>query len=394
MKGMTNTEKYRFETKAVHGTYKSSMHHDSLVTPLYQTSTFTFSSLDQGARRFAGEESGYVYSRLSNPTVAEFESRMAELEEGEEALAFGSGMAAVSAALIGLTKAGDHILCSKGLYGCTFGLLELLNEKYSITHSFSTFLTVEEIRASITDKTACIYIETPINPTMQVINLPLVVAVAEEHGVPVIVDNTFLTPYLQKPLALGCDLVIHSATKYIGGHGDVVAGVMVGSTNLIQGIRKTVQKDIGGILAPFDAWLLIRGLKTLPVRMDRHCENAEKIVEKLKIHPKVKAVYYPEIESSFEKQMKRSGGVLAFELNGSEESVKKFVNELSLISIAVSLGDTETLIQHPASMTHAVVPEAIRKEMGISNELLRLSVGLEFWEDIWKDLENALDKIS
>ncbi|MGK0699685.1 methionine gamma-lyase [Priestia flexa] len=391
---MANTEKYKFETKAVHGKYESSMHHDSLATPLYQTSTFTFSSLNQGARRFAGEESGYVYSRLANPTVAEFESRMAELEEGEEALAFSSGMAAVSAALIGLTKAGDHILCSKGLYGCTFSLLELLNEKYGITHSFSTFLTVEEIKASITDKTACIYIETPINPTMQVIDLTLLVSVAKEHGVPVIVDNTFLTPYLQKPLTLGCDLVIHSATKYIGGHGDVVAGVMVGEASLIQSIRKTVQKDIGGILAPFDAWLLIRGLKTLPVRVDRHCENAEKIVEKLKIHPKVKTVYYPEIKGRLEKQMERSGGVLAFELNGSEESVKEFMNELSLISIAVSLGDTETLIQHPASMTHAVVPEGIRKEMGISNKLLRLSVGLEFWEDIWKDLENALDKIS
>ncbi|MEH7681598.1 methionine gamma-lyase [Priestia megaterium] len=395
---MNEKEKYQFETKAIHAGYESKHHFDSLAPPIYQTSTFTFSSLEQGASRFSGAEDGYVYSRLSNPTVTILEERMAQLEEGEAALAFGSGMAAVSAVLIGLTKAGDHILCSKGVYGCTFGLLEMLEEKYQIRHSFSSLETEEEILAAIRKDTACIYIETPINPTMTLVDLELVTSIAKQKGIPVVVDNTFSTPYLQQPLKLGCDLVIHSATKFIGGHGDVVAGIVVGNEEVISILRKTTQKDIGGILSPFDAWLLLRGLKTLAVRMDRHCENAEHIAKQLSLHPKVKAVYYPGAKKStayslMQKQMKKGGGLLSFEVKGGYEETVKVVNQLKLISIAVSLGDAETLIQHPASMTHAVVPEEARKEMGISNELLRLSVGLEAWEDIMRDLQQALDSI-
>ncbi|AXI28386.1 methionine gamma-lyase [Priestia megaterium] len=395
---MNEKEKYQFETKAIHAGYESKHHFDSLAPPIYQTSTFTFSSLEQGANRFSGAEDGYVYSRLSNPTVTILEERMAQLEEGEAALAFGSGMAAVSAVLIGLTKAGDHILCSKGVYGCTFGLLEMLEEKYQIHHSFSNLETEEEILAAIKEDTACIYIETPINPTMTLVDLELVTCIAKQKGVPVVVDNTFSTPYLQQPLKLGCDLVIHSATKFIGGHGDVVAGIVVGNEEVISLLRKTMQKDIGGILSPFDAWLLLRGLKTLAVRMDRHCENAEHIAKQLSRHPKVQAVYYPGDKNSaayslMQKQMKKGGGLLSFEVQGGYEETVKVVNQLKLISIAVSLGDAETLIQHPASMTHAVVPEEARKEMGISNELLRLSVGLEAWEDIMRDLQQALDSI-
>ncbi|MFV5316852.1 methionine gamma-lyase [Priestia megaterium] len=395
---MKEKKKYQFETKAIHAGYESKHHFDSLAPPIYQTSTFTFSSLEQGANRFSGAENGYVYSRLSNPTVTILEERMAQLEEGEAALAFGSGMAAVSAVLIGLTKAGDHILCSKGVYGCTFGLLEMLEEKYQIHHSFSNLETEEEILAAIKEDTACIYIETPINPTMTLVDLELVASIAKQKGIPVVVDNTFSTPYLQQPLKLGCDLVIHSATKFIGGHGDVVAGIVVGNEEVISVLRKTTQKDIGGILSPFDAWLLLRGLKTLAVRMDRHCENAEHIAKQLSLHPKVKAVYYPGDKKStayslMQKQMKKGGGLLSFEVEGGYEETVKVVNQLKLISIAVSLGDAETLIQHPASMTHAVVPEEARKEMGISNELLRLSVGLEAWEDIMRDLQQALDSI-
>lgn len=395
---MNEKEKYQFETKAIHAGYESKHHFDSLAPPIYQTSTFTFSSIEQGANRFSGAEDGYVYSRLSNPTVTILEERMAQLEEGEAALAFGSGMAAVSAVLIGLTKACDHILCSKGVYGCTFGLLEMLEEKYQIHHSFSNLETEEEILAAIRKDTACIYIETPINPTMTLVDLELVASIAKQKGIPVVVDNTFSTPYLQQPLKLGCDLVIHSATKFIGGHGDVVAGIVVGNEEVISVLRKTTQKDIGGILSPFDAWLLLRGLKTLAVRMDRHCENAEHIAKQLSLHPKVKTVYYPGDKKStayslMQKQMKKGGGLLSFEVKGGYEETVKVVNQLKLISIAVSLGDAETLIQHPASMTHAVVPEQARKEMGISNELLRLSVGLEAWEDIMRDLQQALDSI-
>jgi methionine-gamma-lyase len=395
---MERKEAYLFETKAIHAGYDSKNHLDSLTPPIYQTSTFTFSSLQQGANRFAGVEDGYIYSRLANPTVTVLEERMAQLEEGDAALAFGSGMAAVSAVLIGITKANDHILCSKGLYGCTYGLLQMLQEKYQINYSFANFSSSEEIISNIRENTTCIYIETPINPTMKLIDLELVATIAKNKGIKVVVDNTFSTPYLQKPLQIGCDIVIHSATKYIGGHGDVIAGIIVGNQDIINLLKKTTQKDIGGVISPFDAWLLLRGIKTLAVRMDRHCENAEKLAVHLQNHPKIKMVHYPgdknhEDYEIMKKQMKKGGGLLSFEINGTYEDTVKVVNQLKLIPIAVSLGDPETLIQHPASMTHAVVPEEVRKEMGISNELLRLSVGLEAWQDIWKDLKQALDTL-
>ncbi|MFC0558480.1 methionine gamma-lyase [Halalkalibacter alkalisediminis] len=395
---MKNENTHRFETKAIHSGYDPKKHLDSLTPPIYQTSTFTFSSIEQGARRFGGTEDGYIYSRLTNPTVTVLEERMAQLEEGEAALGFSSGMAAVSAVLMNVTKANDHILCSRGVYGCTFGLLQLLKEKYHIDYTLSDLSTAEEIRSHINENTTCIYIETPINPTMRLIDLQLLVSIAKEKGIKVVVDNTFSTPYLQKPLFLGCDIVVHSATKYIGGHGDVIGGIVVGEATTIEEIKKTTQKDIGGVISPFDAWLLIRGIKTLAVRMERHCENAEMIANRLINHAKVKSVYYPGHASHsdhdvMKKQMSKAGGLLSFELEGTYEDTVKVVNHLKLIKIAVSLGDAETLIQHPASMTHAVVPENIRKDMGISNEMLRLSVGLEAWEDIWGDIEQALDSI-
>jgi methionine-gamma-lyase len=388
----------RFETKVIHEGYNSVDYQDSLAPPLYQTSTFTFKDAQQGERRFAGEEAGYIYSRLGNPTVSILEERMAALENGEGALAFGSGMAAVSAVLLSLTKANDHILCSQGVYGCTFGLLNLMEEKYNITHDFSAMESAEEIRNSIKPETVCIYVETPINPTMKLIDLEMVASIAKEKGIPVIVDNTFSSPYLQKPLDLGCDIIIHSATKYICGHGDVIAGIVAGKKDLMDHIRMTTQKDIGGVISPFDAWLLLRGLKTLPVRMDRHCENAEKIAAFLKEQPGVDKLYYPGDPDNphyetMKKQMSKPGGLIAFTLKGTKETAQRFMNELKLIKIAVSLGDAETLIQHPATMTHAVVPEASREKMGITDTLLRVSVGLEAWEDIRDDIMQALNKV-
>ncbi|WP_425287861.1 methionine gamma-lyase [Oceanobacillus limi] len=369
----------------------------SLATPLFQTSTYTFTSAEQGERRFAGEEEGYIYSRLGNPTVTVLEERIAALENGERGLAFGSGMAAVSAVLIALTKAGDHILCSSGLYGCTFGLLTMMKEKYNIAHDFSAMESKDALRSRIKPETACIYVETPINPTIKLIDLKMVAEVAKEYNIPVVVDNTFSSPYLQRPLELGCDVVIHSATKYIGGHGDVIAGLVVGTKEFLDSVAMTTQKDIGGVISPFDAWLLLRGLKTLPIRMDRHCDNAEKIVSELKHHSKVTAVYYPLEEgaeiSIQEQQMKRGGGVISFEIDGTKADAQQFLNKLSFLKIAVSLGDAETLIEHPATMTHAVVPEESRLEMGITDQLIRLSVGLEAWNDIWADLKQALDQI-
>ncbi|MGG3560346.1 methionine gamma-lyase [Neobacillus rhizosphaerae] len=391
-------KKPRFETEVIHFGYHPEEHQGSLVPPLYQTSTFTFESAEQGEKRFAGKEEGYIYSRLGNPTAKILEDRMAALEKGEAALAFSSGMAAVSAVLIALTKSGDHILCSQGVYGCTFGLLELLQEKYHIEHDFSLMDKRETIENQIKPNTACIYIETPINPTMKLVDLQMVADVAKEKGIPIIVDNTFCSPYLQTPITNGCDIVIHSATKYICGHGDVIAGIVVGGREIINQISRTTQKDIGGIISPFDAWLLLRGLKSLPIRMDRHCENTTFLFEFLKQHPKVDAIYYPGDSEHpdyaiMKKQMKKPGGLISFSIKGTKETAQMFMNQLNLIKIAVSLGDAETLIQHPATMTHAVVPDEERLKMGIDQTLLRLSVGLEAWEDIKEDLEQAFDKI-
>lgn len=386
------------ETSVIHGGYDTKEMLGSLTPPLFQTSTYTFESAEQGERRFAGEEDGYIYSRLGNPTVTILEERIAELENGERGLAFSSGMAAISAILIALTKANDHVLCSSGLYGCTFGLLTMMKEKYNITHDFSSMETEEAIRSKIKPETVCIYVETPINPTMRLIDLEMVARVAKENDIVVVVDNTFASPYLQNPLDLGCDVVLHSATKYIGGHGDVIAGLAVGKKDLLDEIAMTTLKDIGGVIAPFDAWLLLRGLKTLPVRMERHCTNAEEIVKRLKEHPNVSTVYYPNDDSHpdypiMKKQMRRGGGVISFSLKGTKKDAQAFLNHLSFLKIAVSLGDTETLIEHPATMTHAVVPEESREKMGVTDQLIRLSVGLEAWQDIWADLEQALNQI-
>ncbi|MFP5114544.1 methionine gamma-lyase [Bacillaceae bacterium C204] len=391
-------KKLRFETEVIHSSYRPNEHQDSLVPPLYQTSTFTFASAEQGESRFAGQEEGFIYSRLGNPTVKILEERIAVLEQGEAGLAFSSGMAAVSAVLVALTKTGDHILCSKGVYGCTFGLLELLKEKYGIEHDFSLMESAEALGQEIRPNTACIYIETPINPTMKLVDLEMVAEVANNKGIPVVVDNTFCSPYIQTPLTLGCDVVIHSATKYICGHGDVIAGLVIGKKDFIRQVSRTTQKDIGGIISPFDAWLLLRGIKTLPVRMERHSENAIKLYEFMKRYPKIERVYFPgdpehQDHSIAKKQMKRPGGLISFTIKGTKETAQQFMNQLQLIKIAVSLGDAETLIQHPATMTHAVVPEEERRKMGIDHTLLRLSVGLEAWEDIQEDLEQALDRI-
>ncbi|MFD1064592.1 methionine gamma-lyase [Oceanobacillus locisalsi] len=383
------------ETAMIHEGYDSKALLGSLTPPLFQTSTFTFDTAEQGAARFAGEEEGHVYTRVSNPTVQILEQKLAALEKAEKGLAFASGMAAISAVLIALTKANDHIICSSGLYGCTYGLLSMMDEKYNIQTDYVAMTDAQSIEDNIRPETKVIYIETPINPTMEVIDLELVIGIAKKHDILVVVDNTFSTPYLQRPLELGADVVVHSATKYLSGHGDVIAGLAAGEQTLIDQIAATTQKDIGGVLSPFDAWLVIRGLKTLPLRMDRHAENASQIAEKLKQHSQVKQVFYPgDPENSgyaiMKKQMKSGGGTLSFEIKGGKAEAQAFLNKLELIKIAVSLGDTETLIQHPATMTHAVIPDEQRQKMGVTDTLVRLSVGIEGWQDLWEDLNQAL----
>ncbi|WP_342510628.1 methionine gamma-lyase [Sporosarcina sp. FSL K6-1522] len=383
------------DTTVIHSGYDSNAHHGSLAVPLYQTSTYVFETAVQGENRFSGEEEGNIYSRLGNPTVRVLEERMTVLENGKGALAFGSGMAAVSAILVHLTKTGDHILCSRGIYGCTFGLLSIMQKKYNITHDLIRMDTEEEIEQAIRPETVCIYVETPINPTMELVNLQAVANVAKRHGLRVVVDNTFTSPYLQNPLDIGADFVVHSATKYINGHGDVIAGLLVGNDKEeIESIRMSVQKDYGGIISPFDAWLLIRGLKTLSIRMERHSSNAEKLIAYLKKQKLVEAVYYPfDVDNPqyalAKRQMLAGGGIISFTVKGGKEGAQLLMDRLSLIKIAVSLGDAETLIQHPATMTHSGVPEGERRQMGIEDSLLRLSVGLEHADDLIADFTQA-----
>lgn len=387
------------DTLVIHEGYDDKAHHGSLAVPLYQTSTYSFETAEQGENRFSGAEAGPIYSRLGNPTVSILEDRMTALENGQGTLAFGSGMAAVSAILVHLTKTGDHILCSRGIYGCTFGLLSIFEKKYNITHDLVRMATEEEIEQAIKPETVCIYIETPINPTMELVDIEAVVNVAKRHGLRVVVDNTFSSPYLQNPLTMGVDFVLHSATKYINGHGDVIAGLLTGDDKEeIEQIRMSIQKDYGGIISPFDAWLLIRGLKTLPVRMERHSSNAEKVISYLKQQSLVEEVYYPFDKDNpqyeiAKRQMKAGGGLISFTVKGGKEQAQLLMNNLSLIKIAVSLGDAETLIQHPATMTHASVPADERLAMGISDSLLRLSVGLEYADDLVNDLDSAFSKM-
>ncbi len=390
-------KEWNFNTRTVHAGEDPCPQTGALRVPIYQSSTFVFDSAEQGGRRFAGEEPGYIYTRLGNPTQTALEEKMANLEGTDSAIALGSGMAAVSSTVMGLLEAGDHIIASKTLYGCTFSLFSELLPKWNIEVSFVEMSDLNNIKAAIKDNTKVIYTETPSNPTMNLVDLAELSDIAGEDIITV-VDNTFMSPCLQKPAEFGIDIIIHSATKFIGGHGDTIAGIICGPEDLLNSFRETTVKDFGGIIAPFDTFLLLRGLKTLSVRMERITKNAKKVAEFLSNHPAVDTVYYPGLKEHpqyelGEKQMKGPGGVMAFELKGGIEEGKKLLNSLDLCILAVSLGDVDTLIQHPASMTHYVVPEEDRRSAGITDGLIRLSVGIEDVNDIIDDLEQGLNKI-
>ncbi|MGB9840166.1 methionine gamma-lyase [Thermovenabulum sp.] len=388
----------RFNTKAIHAGQKHDPFTGAHVTPIYQTSTFVFENVDQGARRFAGEEAGYIYTRLGNPTVTELEEKMAALENGEAAIATASGMAAISTVLFTLLKQGDHIVANDTLYGCTHSFLSHVLPKYGIEVTFADLSELSNLERAIKHNTKVVYIETPANPTLKLVDLGGAAKIAHNVGAKVVVDNTFMTPYLQRPIEHGVDVVIHSATKYIGGHGDVIAGIIVGPKDLIAEMKVPYLKDIGGIISPFDAWLLLRGIKTLGLRMDRHCRNAQIVAEFLEGHPMIDKVYYPGLFSHpqhelAKKQMDGFGGMISFELKGGIEAGKLLMNSVEMITLAVSLGCVDSLIQHPASMTHSPVPREERLRAGIADGLVRLSVGLEDVEDIIADLEQALEKV-
>ncbi len=386
------------ETQAIHSGRINDEQFGSLATPLYQTSTFVFDNAQQGAERFAGESEGYIYTRLGNPTTRQLEMRVAAMEGMEDAAATATGMAAVSAALLTNLQAGDHLISSKAVYGCSFALMNHMLKKFGIEVTFVDMTTPENINAAIQENTKLIFLETPINPNLVVLDLEKICAIAQKHKLLSIVDNTFLTPVLQQPAKFGADIVIHSATKYLNGHGDVVAGIVCGSSEMISDIKLTTLKDIGATISPHDAWLIMRGIKTLPIRMERHCNNAQTVAEFLAQHEAVSQVYYPGLISHpghqfIGKQMKAAGGVIAFELNTDLKGGSDFINNMQLFSIAVSLGDAESLIQHPASMTHSPYEPEERAEAGITDSLIRISVGLENVDDIIADLRQALAKV-
>ena len=386
-------------TTAIHaGTLKNL--YGTLAMPIYQTSTFIFDSAEQGGRRFALEEAGYIYTRLGNPTTTVLENKIAALEEGEAGIATSSGMGAISSTLWTVLKAGDHVVTDKTLYGCTFALMNHGLTKFGIEVTFVDTSNLDEVKNAMKENTRVVYLETPANPNLKIVDLEGVCKVAHTNpNTLVIVDNTFATPYMQKPLKLGVDIVVHSATKYLNGHGDVIAGLIVTNKELADQIRFVGLKDMtGAVLGPQEAYYIIRGLKTFEIRMERHCKNARTIADFLNKHPKVEKVYYPGLESHpgyeiAKKQMKDFGAMISFELKGGFEAGKTLLNNLKLCSLAVSLGDTETLIQHPASMTHSPYTKEEREAAGITDGLVRLSVGLENVEDIIADLEQGLEKI-
>ena len=388
---------YKEATTVVHGNHEKNPN-GALATPIFQTSTFVFDSAEQGGRRFAGQEGGYIYSRLGNPTTGVLEKKIALLEGGEDCVAFSSGMGAISATLLSVLSSGDHIVADNTLYGCTFSLITETMPRFGIESSVIDLTDEAAFKAAMRPDTKVVYFETIANPSMKVIDIKAVAAYAHKvaPGCLVIVDNTFATPLLVKPLELGADIVVHSATKYLNGHGDVIAGFSVSRGEIASKVRMVGLKDItGAVLGPQEAYLILRGLKTLKVRMDAICANALKIVEFLQQAPQVSKVFFPGLPEhpnyeTAKKELKQFGGMISFEMRSFEES-KKVLNNVKLCVLAVSLGDCETLIQHPASMTHSMCTKEEIEAAGFSDRLIRFSVGLEDADDIIADLKQAFE---
>nr|7F1U_A Chain A, L-methionine gamma-lyase [Pseudomonas putida]7F1U_C Chain C, L-methionine gamma-lyase [Pseudomonas putida]7F1U_D Chain D, L-methionine gamma-lyase [Pseudomonas putida]7F1V_A Chain A, L-methionine gamma-lyase [Pseudomonas putida]7F1V_C Chain C, L-methionine gamma-lyase [Pseudomonas putida] len=385
-----------FATRAIHHGYDPQDHGGALVPPVYQTATFTFPTVEYGAACFAGEQAGHFYSRISNPTLNLLEARMASLEGGEAGLALASGMGAITSTLWTLLRPGDEVLLGNTLYGCTFAFLHHGIGEFGVKLRHVDMADLQALEAAMTPATRVIYFESPANPNMHMADIAGVAKIARKHGATVVVDNTYCTPYLQRPLELGADLVVHSATKYLSGHGDITAGIVVGSQALVDRIRLQGLKDMtGAVLSPHDAALLMRGIKTLNLRMDRHCANAQVLAEFLARQPQVELIHYPGLASFPQytlarQQMSQPGGMIAFELKGGIGAGRRFMNALQLFSRAVSLGDAESLASHPASMTHSSYTPEERAHYGISEGLVRLSVGLEDIDDLLADVQQAL----
>ena len=372
-------------TLAIHGGIDGDETTGAVNVPIYQTSTYR--------QRALGETTGWEYSRTGNPTRAALEKLVADLEGGSHGFAFGSGMAAI-AAVLSLFRSGDRILLSKNVYGGTFRILDKVFNSFGLTYSLEDTDDIAALEKAVTPDVKALLVETPANPLLAVTNLKAVAALAKRHGILLVVDNTFMTPYLQKPLVLGADIVVHSATKYLGGHSDLVAGLVVTNRADIAERLGFIQNATGGVLGPFDSFLLIRGIKTLAVRMDRLVANAETLARRLQAHPDVSHVWYPSLDGFPGRdiqlsQAKNGGAMISFELAAGRDH-RRFFSALKLVTLAESLGGVESLVCHPASMTHASIPKETREKIGITDRLIRLSVGIEDVDDIWVDIQRAI----
>ncbi|HKT35956.1 MAG TPA: PLP-dependent aspartate aminotransferase family protein [Nitrospira sp.] len=387
---------YGFTTRQLHGDGRTRPL-NAHTMPIFLTSTFAFDSPEAGAELFLGRRGGHVYSRLGNPTVEAVERVVADLEHGEAAVAFGSGMAAIQASLLSVLKAGDHVICGEALYSPSLHLITERLADWGITSTVVDTSNTQAVAGSIRDKTKVMFYETPANPTCKITDIRAIAEFARRKGILTIVDNTFSSPYFQRPLELGADISLHSATKYLNGHGDVIGGLVVARTELAEKVR-LYRRDTGAILSPFDAYLLLRGIRTLSLRMQRHHDNAMKLFEFLSGLPKVSKLYYPG-DPKFPghhiaaRQMTGFGGCFSFELTGGFEAAIRLLKELTLCTLAVSLGTVDTLIEHPASMTHVSTPHDVMERQGITSGLVRISVGCEDIEDVIADLERALHTI-
>jgi methionine-gamma-lyase len=386
-----------FETLAVHAGEDRKQNYGALSVPVYPASVFAFTDADEASAVHNHQKDGYYYGRLGNPTQAALEKTVADLENGEDALAFASGMAAISAAVLTVVKSGDHIVAPESMYSTATNFFKHLSDNFGVAVTFIDAADAENYRNAARPETKIFWIETPSNPLVRITDVAAVTDAANAAGITTIADNTFATPYNQTPLDLGVDVAVHSATKYMGGHSDLTAGLMVGRRGLVEKARLSTTKYYGGNIAPQVAWLVMRGIKTLALRMERHNANASALANMLSDHPKVKAVFYPGLahhqnHEVAKKQMRGFGGMISFDLE-TVEAGKAFVNNVRLCTMATSLGGVETIVQHSASMTHAVIPRDERIKAGVTDGLIRLSVGIENIDDLMEDITRALEKI-
>jgi len=388
-------DRHQFATLAVHAGETPCPATGALDTPIYQSTTFVAADADEMAAVYGEEKFGYMYTRYGNPTIRALEQKVAALEQGEAALAFASGMAAISSAILGYVKAGDHVVAARSLYGAAYNFLNTKLPRMGAATTFVPSSRLEDFERALRPNTRLIYFETPSNPTLEIVDIAALAAMAMARGIPTVIDNTFASPALQRPLAHGVTVSVHSATKYLCGHGDAMGGMVVGPKDYISFLIHEIIRDFGGVISPFNAWLILRGIRTLHLRMAAHCANAERIAEFLSRHPRVEHVNYPGLPKHpgheiAKRQMTAFGAMISFEVKGGYDSGKKVMDRVTLFARAASLGDTRSLIVHSASTSHRAVPRDQRLAIGITDGLVRLSVGVEAVEDLIADLDQAL----